>query len=643
MNDGASPRRLRPDRDQTAEVLAGMRTGVPATGPLHVHIDVTNACNAACVTCWDHSPLLTQPRPLAWKGRTLAKGNFDSLIDQLDGLASVRGVVISGMGEPLTHPDIYDMLRAVKARGWHVTLMTNLVAANLDELVACQPDSVLVGVQGVTPRTHAAFHPGWTSDHFFRMCGGLRALARAGATVRHVQVINRDTAAEVPAMVRFARLYSADRVNFKLASLSGGTEGCAITEEQRTQLLAADIPEARRLSATLGVRTNLDLFEAHHRRRRCAVLLQHGGEGREPPRGAVRRPVARAEMGAPAANVGRRPLPQRLRAVREVRTEQEVARSAGCDGRSSVTGERAHSVRTLATPAVSRGRPTATFAQASRRPTVEWQVAGACNYDCSYCIQSPTYRRGRPDKEQLERAVESFAGLPGEWELKLSGGEAFAHPLFLDFLVPALMERTPHRISVLTNFSASRAELQRFAAITRARLAVFSASLHLEFADPAAFVEKAAWLVGIVGPEVAFVVNQVVRPDRMPEAARCKDLVESAGLRWFPQLFKTGGGVATYPDEAALRALIGDSPGPREANLAPSYRGRMCWSGVDYFTVDKDGAAWSCRTAKRHKRGSLGNVYAGTLQRLASASPCPYGICPCTVPANRGMVEGVGN
>lgn len=242
-------------------ILAGMRAGRPGAGPLHVHIDVTNTCNAACVTCWDHSPLLNEPRHYTWKRQRMEVTRFKALVNELAALGTVRGVVISGMGEPLTHPEIYTMLAAIKARGWHLTLMTNLVAADLDRLVEVRPDQVLVGVQGVTPTTHAAFHPGWGSDQFFSMCAGLRALSRAGAVVRHVQVINRDTCAEVPAMVRFGRLFSADRVNFKLASLALGTEACAIDDAQRTWLLDSGIPEARRLSTSLNVPTNLDLFE----------------------------------------------------------------------------------------------------------------------------------------------------------------------------------------------------------------------------------------------------------------------------------------------------------------------------------------------------------------------------------------------
>jgi MoaA/NifB/PqqE/SkfB family radical SAM enzyme len=242
-------------------VLAGMRAGRPATGPLHVHVDVTNTCNAACVTCWDHSPLLAEPRPATWKRRRLPKERFFGLLEELDALGSVRAMVVSGMGEPLTHPDIYEMLGAVKARGWHLTLMTNLVAADLPRLLAVAPDQVLVGVQGVSPASYTAFHPGWDEGHFFRMCGALRALARAGVRTRHVQVIDRNTALEVPEMARFGRIFRADRVNYKLASLADGTEATVITPEQREWLVGEGIPAARDIAAREGVATNLDLFE----------------------------------------------------------------------------------------------------------------------------------------------------------------------------------------------------------------------------------------------------------------------------------------------------------------------------------------------------------------------------------------------
>ena len=165
------------------------------------------------------------------------------------------------MGELLTHPRIYDMIERVESHGWGLTMLSNLVAADIERLASLGVDNLLVGVQGASPEAYTAFHPGWTERHFFTMCRYLRRLHRAGVQVRHVQVINRDTAPEVVEMVRFGRLFSAQRVNFKLASLAEGTQDCAITEEQRTWLIDEGIPAARALAETLDVNTNLDLFE----------------------------------------------------------------------------------------------------------------------------------------------------------------------------------------------------------------------------------------------------------------------------------------------------------------------------------------------------------------------------------------------
>lgn len=63
-------------------------------------------------------------------------------------------------------------------------------------------------------------------------------------------------------MVRFGRLFRAQRVNFKLAALADGTEACRVTPEQLRWLDQDGIPRARQLAKDLDVHTNLDLFAA---------------------------------------------------------------------------------------------------------------------------------------------------------------------------------------------------------------------------------------------------------------------------------------------------------------------------------------------------------------------------------------------
>ncbi|MBI3725199.1 radical SAM protein [bacterium] len=279
-----------------------------------------------------------------------------------------------------------------------------------------------------------------------------------------------------------------------------------------------------------------------------------------------------------------------------------------------------------------------------RTPTVEWQTNGICNYDCSYCIQSPAFRTGAPTIATVLRFVRFFQeDLPGTWEIKMSGGEPFATKVFLDEVVPGLA-RTRHRVSVLTNFSAPLAVLERFVSFLGEKLAVVSTSLHLEFTDEDAFLEKAITFKGWLAPRTALVVNQVLVPGTLERVRRSRDRVRAAGIRWFPQLMKTKHGIASYAEgeRALLRELLGDRPTPREANTAPSYKGSLCWSGVEYFVLSQTGDAYSCRTAKRADEGYLGNVLDGTFRLERAPSRCPYEICPCTVPANRGMIEAPG-
>lgn len=281
-----------------------------------------------------------------------------------------------------------------------------------------------------------------------------------------------------------------------------------------------------------------------------------------------------------------------------------------------------------------------------RRRTIEWQVCGVCNYDCSYCIQSPKTRVGHPSSDEVSSFLDFFARLPDPWEVKMTGGEPFAFDDFLERIVPGLVERTPHTLSLLTNLSASRSKLERFAALTRGRLGIVSASVHLEHVELDAFVEKARAFRAAIDPSASMVINAVLVPGRLPQVDAARAAIEAAGLRFFPQVMKLGGGTFAYDDDdrARVEQLVGISPNPRTANVAPSYRGRMCWTGAEYFVLTQRGDAWRCRTARRFDEGFLGNVHQGTVTLRDAPSPCTYDICPCTVPANRGMIEeGLGS
>ena len=175
---------------------------------------------------------------------------------------------------------------------------------------------------------------------------------------------------------------------------------------------------------------------------------------------------------------------------------------------------------------------------AIKQPTVEWQTNGVCNYDCSYCIQSAKHRQGAPTDEQIDRFIAFFDTLPGVWEIKMSGGEPFAFKGFLGRVVPGLAALR-HNVSVLTNLSAPLNALHQFIDLVGHKLVVFSASLHLEYTAAEDFISKAVTLRKWLRPETSLVINNVLVPGTLENLREIKRFVESAGLKYFPQVMKT--------------------------------------------------------------------------------------------------------
>lgn len=260
------PTPVTPDRAARAaraSRIEGLIAGRPQTGPQTVHFDIANACNTRCTTCWHHSPHLTAEHTptAAWKRRTLPLATFRALMDQLDALGGLEQIVLSGMGDPTLHPDLPAMVELAHARGVGVTIITNLLRADLPRLLASPGElHLLASVCGVTEPVWQAFHAHPRPDGFETLLAQLARCRDHGFRPKHVQVINRQNFHQLVAMVDFAARYPAERVNFKLASLARGTEAVALSDAERRHLQDTLIPEAQDRARALGVETDLAAF-----------------------------------------------------------------------------------------------------------------------------------------------------------------------------------------------------------------------------------------------------------------------------------------------------------------------------------------------------------------------------------------------
>lgn len=228
-------------------------------GPESVHIDLANACNLACVTCWNHAQDLAEPKPAAWKAQVMAPDLFHRLVDEL-AKAGVARVVLGGGGEPFTHPEIHAFIAHVKTRGLRLTVLSNGTLCDWTRLRELQVDQFLLNLAAATPATYAAGHPGQGTGTFERLMAGVREV-RGATAVNFVQVIHGLNCAELPEMVRLAHAEGV-RVSFKVGDVPRGTERHALTPEQRQEVRARLLPEARMLARQLGVKHNLEAFAA---------------------------------------------------------------------------------------------------------------------------------------------------------------------------------------------------------------------------------------------------------------------------------------------------------------------------------------------------------------------------------------------
>jgi MoaA/NifB/PqqE/SkfB family radical SAM enzyme len=243
---------------KSSDRLAMYVRGELPPGPEMVHIDLTNACNLDCVTCWNYSPHLDTPKSGAWKRQTLDYDLFCKVAEDLTAMG-VERVILSGSGEPFFHPRIYDVLAELQRRKIHVTIITNGTVTDWDRILALGVRQLLLNTSAASAASYVAFHPNQREDTWHRLCAGTARVAPR-IFVNQVQVICSVNWREVPAMIDLAADLGAARVSYKLANLAHGTEAVAITHAEREELCASLLPEALRRAKVRGVRHNLDVL-----------------------------------------------------------------------------------------------------------------------------------------------------------------------------------------------------------------------------------------------------------------------------------------------------------------------------------------------------------------------------------------------
>lgn len=248
------------EKREDADLLAHIAGGIIPSGPETVHIDVTNTCNLNCLTCWNYSPLLLEPKDRAWRSQQLDYHRFEELLEGLSRCGAKR-LIFSGGGEPFAHKRIMEMIEEAKRLKFHLTIITNGTLNPWSPLADLGVDRLLVNLSSATPETYRKVHPNRSEATFASLLEGLAAISGKVA-FNLVQVIIEPNHRELNEMIHLADEVGASRVSFKLGNLKGALKALALSEAQRACLLEELIPQAEKLAEKLAVRNNIKVLRS---------------------------------------------------------------------------------------------------------------------------------------------------------------------------------------------------------------------------------------------------------------------------------------------------------------------------------------------------------------------------------------------
>lgn len=133
-----------------------------------VYIEVTTLCNFDCTTCvrnsWDDS---------------LGKMDYDTfqlIIQQLKELPDLEWVHLGGFGEPLSHPEIFEMIKQIKDLGLKVEIISNgslLTQEAAQKLIDLQIDRLFISLDGPDEEAYNEIRVG---ADFVTVIGNIKAL-----------------------------------------------------------------------------------------------------------------------------------------------------------------------------------------------------------------------------------------------------------------------------------------------------------------------------------------------------------------------------------------------------------------------------------------------------------------------------------
>lgn len=190
-------------------------TSRPATPPPRfLQIEPVGQCNLRCRMC----PVGLRPESApGHRPAHIDFGLFARLLDQFAGVAELQ---LQGLGEPMLHPQFFDMVALAAARGMRVSTNTNLTLLTEARAARCVDSGLAhihVSIDGASAATYEHIR---VRASFAKVMRNLQRLMRAKARaasarpqVRWVMVVMRRNLHELAAVVRLAHEHGVGEIH----------------------------------------------------------------------------------------------------------------------------------------------------------------------------------------------------------------------------------------------------------------------------------------------------------------------------------------------------------------------------------------------------------------------------------------------
>jgi MoaA/NifB/PqqE/SkfB family radical SAM enzyme len=236
------------------EEIAEEREGRAVRDPVCLYLEVTNRCNLPCTTCPRTYEELEPEKDMPWD-------MFTTIVDQF---ASVKRVVLHGVGEPMMVKELPRMVAYLKARGIYVLFNTNgtlLKVRKSRELIEAGLDELRVSLDAAEAGAYAKIRGRDMFDAIVRNLKGFLALKREMG-VEHPRVSLwltglKETIEQLPAFVEVAHEIGVKEVHLQRLVYFPEGQGMARPSSSLFESIDAaervHIDRAKTLAHELGV------------------------------------------------------------------------------------------------------------------------------------------------------------------------------------------------------------------------------------------------------------------------------------------------------------------------------------------------------------------------------------------------------